>query len=185
MESLQVKIEELDRWRNMEKIVPSSLPAVKTYDIMLHTLATNECEEITSKVEDIARNNLAGMMELYEKSIYDVQRYIQWPEINFRDEHLVYFSFFQDLEDRYEMIKAKVQAKEVISKEDIQEFLVKPLMEYSHFTTFMHKFVIKMENFKECNLALDVKKEHIFNSQEERILTQHEAWIKYFQKKEG
>ena len=34
------------------------------------------------------------MMELYEKSIYDIQRYIQWPEINFEDEHLVSFAFF-------------------------------------------------------------------------------------------
>jgi hypothetical protein len=69
----------------------------------------------------------------------------------------------------------EVQAKEVISKEDIQELLVKLSMEYSHYTTSVHKFVISMENFKECNLALDVKKEHIFNSPEERILTQHEA----------
>ena len=42
MESLQVKIEELYRWRNMEKIVPSILLEVKTYDIRLHTLTTNE-----------------------------------------------------------------------------------------------------------------------------------------------
>jgi hypothetical protein len=73
----------------------------------------------------------------------------------------------------------------VISKEDIQEILVKPLMEYSHYTTFMHKFVINMEEFKNCNLALDVKKAHIFNSGEENILIQHEAWSKHFQKKGG
>ena len=41
MESLQAKIEKLDRWRNMEKSVRSSLPAVKAYEIRLHTLATN------------------------------------------------------------------------------------------------------------------------------------------------
>ena len=41
MESLQTKIEELDKWRNMEKNVPSSLTVVKTYDIRLHTLDTN------------------------------------------------------------------------------------------------------------------------------------------------
>ena len=64
------------------------------------------------------------------------------------------------------MIKAEVQVKEVISKDDIQEFLVKPSMEFSHYTTFVHKFVVNMEKFKECNLTLDVKKEHIFNSQE-------------------
>jgi hypothetical protein len=58
-------------------------------------------------------------------------------------------------------------------------------MEYSHFIGFMHKFVINMEKFKECNLSLDVKKEHIFNFWEKIILMQHEAWRKYFQKKGG
>ena len=58
-------------------------------------------------------------------------------------------------------------------------------MEYSHYTTFVHKFVISMEEFKQCNIALDVKKAHINNSQEEKILTQHEAWSKYFRKKGG
>ena len=43
MESLQVNIKELERWRNMEKSVPSSFQAVKTCDIRLHTLAMNEC----------------------------------------------------------------------------------------------------------------------------------------------
>ena len=62
------------------------------------------------------------MMELYEKYIYDIQKYIQWPKINFRDENLVSFSFFQELEDKYEKIKVEVQAKEVISKEDTEDF---------------------------------------------------------------
>ena len=60
------------------------------------------------------------MMDVYEKSIYDVQRYLQWPEINFKDEHQIPFAFFQELEDKYEMTKAEVHAKEVISKDDIQ-----------------------------------------------------------------
>lgn len=120
------------------------------------------------------------MIELYEKSRYDIQMYIQWPEINLEDEHLVPFFFFQKLEDRYEKIKAEVQAKEVISKEDIQEMMVKTSMEYSHYTTFVQKFAISMEEFKKCNLALDVKKARIFNSLEENVLTQHESWIKYF-----
>ena len=68
----------------------------------------------------------------------DVQRYIKWPNIDFRE-----------LEEKYEMMKVEVQEKEVISKQDIQEFLVKSLMEYSHFTAFVHKFVINMEKFKE------------------------------------
>ena len=53
MESLQTKIEELDKWRNMEKNVPSGLPTVRAYDIRLHTLATNECQELASKFEEI------------------------------------------------------------------------------------------------------------------------------------
>ena len=125
------------------------------------------------------------MMELYKKSIYDMKGYIQWPEINLEDEQLVPFSFFQRLENNYENIKVEVRAKEAISKEDIQELLVKPSMEYSHYTTFVQKIVISMEEFKKCNLALDGKKAHIFNSREENILTQHEAWRQYFQKKGG
>ena len=96
MESLQVKIEELDKWRSIEKNVPSSLLVTKTYDINLHTLATSECQELAFRFEERARQNLAGMMELYEKSIYDIQRYIQRHEINFKDAHPIYFSFFQD-----------------------------------------------------------------------------------------
>jgi len=93
IESLQIQIWELDRRRNIEKSVMSSLQAVNTYDIRLHTLAMNECQELASKFQEKARHNLAGMIELYEESIYDIQRYIQWPEINFKDEHLVSFSF--------------------------------------------------------------------------------------------
>jgi hypothetical protein len=51
----QIKIKELDKWRNMEKNVPSILPPVKSYDIRLHTLSTNECQEIASKFEEKAR----------------------------------------------------------------------------------------------------------------------------------
>jgi hypothetical protein len=42
-----------------------------------------------------------------------------------------------------------------------------------------------MENFKECNLTLDVKKKHIFISHDQRILTQHETWSKYYHNKGG
>ena len=97
MESLQVKIEELDKWRSIEKNVTSILPVIKTYDINLHTLATSECQELGSIFEEKARQNLAGMIELYEKSIYDIKIYIQWPEINFEDEHPVSFSFLEEL----------------------------------------------------------------------------------------
>ena len=94
MKSIQVKIEDLDKWRSMEKNVHSSLLVSKNYDNSVHTLATNECQELTSRFEENARINLAGMMDLYEKSIYDIQRYIQWPEINFKDEHSAPFAFF-------------------------------------------------------------------------------------------
>ena len=125
------------------------------------------------------------MMDVYEKSIYDVQRYLQWPEINFRDEHPISFYFFQEIEDKYEITKAEVQEKELISKDDIQEFLVILSKEFSHYTTFVHKFMVDMEKFKEYNLTLDVKKEHILNSREQWILTHHEAWSKYYQNKGG
>ena len=70
-------------------------------------------------------------------------------------------------------------------QDDNQEFLLKPSKEFSHYTSIVHRFVVDMEKFKECNLTLNVKKEHIFNSREQRILTQHEAWSKYFQNKGG
>ena len=82
MRSLQVNIEDLEMWRSMEKNVPSSLLVIKIYDINLHTLATTECQYLASRFEENARQNIAGMMDLYKKSIYDIQMYIQWPEIN-------------------------------------------------------------------------------------------------------
>ena len=44
MESLHVKIEDLDKWRNMENNFPSILPVIKTYDIRFHTLDMSECQ---------------------------------------------------------------------------------------------------------------------------------------------
>ena len=88
------------------------------------------------------------MMDVYDKSVYDAQRYLQWPEINFRDEHPISFSFFQEPEEEYYMIKVEVKAKEVISKDGIQQFLSKPPMEFSHYTSFVHKFVVDMDKFK-------------------------------------
>ena len=164
MRSLQVKIEDVGKCRRMEKNVPIILPMIKNYDISLHTLATTECQDLTSRFEERARQSLARMTDLYKKFIYDIQRYIQWPEINFKDEHSVPFSLFQNLEDRYEKIKVEVRAKGVISKEDIQQLLIKPSIEDSHYTNLVHKFVINMEEFKQCNLSLDIKKAHIFNS---------------------
>ena len=39
------------------------------------------------------------MMYLYEKVTYDIQRYIQWLEISFEDEHLVPYVLFTQIED--------------------------------------------------------------------------------------
>ena len=69
MESLQTKIKELDKWRTMEKNVPSSLPVVKAYDIRLYTTTTNECQELDSKFEERVRQSLLGMMDVYDQSI--------------------------------------------------------------------------------------------------------------------
>jgi hypothetical protein len=153
------------------KGVPSGCPAVKDYDIRLHTLATNECQELASKFKERARKSLVGIMDVYIKFVQDVQRYLQWPDINFRDEYTISFDFFQELKNTYEVIEVEVQEKEVMSKECIQESLVKSSQEFSLYTTFIHKFMVSMEKYKECNLTLNVKKEHIFNSREQIILT--------------
>ena len=108
MESLQTKIEELDIWRNMEKSVPSGLPTIKDYDIRLHTLAINECQDLASKFEERARRSLVGMMDVYDKLVQDVSKYLQWPDINFQDEDPIYFSFFQEIKDTYEVVKVNV-----------------------------------------------------------------------------
>ena len=51
------------------------------------------------------------MMDAYDKLAQDVQRYLQWPKINFRDEHPISFSLFHELEDTYEVTKEEVQSK--------------------------------------------------------------------------
>ena len=94
MRDRQAKIKDLEEWRNMKKNVPNSLLVMKSYDISVHTLATTKCEDLASIFEENSRKDLAGMMDLYEKSIYDIQRYIQWPKINFEDEHPVSYALF-------------------------------------------------------------------------------------------
>ena len=147
---------------------------------MVYSRVIEECQDLASQCEENAKKDLVGMVDLYEKSTYDIQRYIQWPEINFEEEHPVPITLFKQIESDFEKFKVEVQAKEEFSKEDIQELLIKPSMEYSHYTTCVHKFVINMEEYKKCNIALDVKKAHIFNSREEKILSQHKAWSKHF-----
>ena len=120
MRDLQDKIIELEEWRSTKKNIPSSLPAIKGYDITIYSIDTEECQDLASQFEKNARKDLAGMMDLYEKSTYDIQRYIRWPEINLEDEHPVPFTLFDQLESDYEKVKAEVQAKEEFSQEDIK-----------------------------------------------------------------
>ena len=87
-------------------------------------------------------------MDVYDRSIQDVQKYLQWVKINLWEEHPISFSFYQELKDTYEVIKEEVQLKEFISKEDIQEFLVSPSKDFSSYTSFIHKFMVGMENYK-------------------------------------
>ena len=93
--------------------------------------------------------------------------------------------FFQNLKDKYKAVKAEVLAREVISKEDIQELLIRPAKEVTKFSAFIKNFKAEMEAFKECHLSLDIKKEYVFNAREQRIISQHEAWSKYMQRKGG
>ena len=93
---------------------------------------------MASKFEEKVKQSLARMMDVYDKSVQDVQEYLQWLEINFWDEHPIPFAFFQNLKEAYKVVKEKVQSKEFISKEDIQEFLVKPSKEFSLYTACIH-----------------------------------------------
>ena len=76
MRDMQAKIVELEEWRSTEKNIPSSLLMIKRYDISVHSSVTIECQDLASRFEENAKKDLAEMMDLYEKSIYDIQRYI-------------------------------------------------------------------------------------------------------------
>ena len=67
----------------MEKNVPSGLHEIKAYDIILHTLATNEYQKMACKFEEKVKQSLVGMMNVLYKSVQDIQKYLQWPDINF------------------------------------------------------------------------------------------------------
>ena len=64
---------------------------------------------MASKFAERDMKSLAGIMDVYDKLVQDVHKYLQWPEIHFRDEHPIYFAFFQELKDRYEVVKVEVQ----------------------------------------------------------------------------
>ena len=69
MRNLQEQIIELDEWRSTKKDIPSSLPSVKSYDIIVYSMATEECQDLASWFEENARKDLAGMMDLYENPL--------------------------------------------------------------------------------------------------------------------
>ena len=185
MESLQANIEEIEEWNNLEKNFPGGLLVIKAYDIRLHTFSTNEFQEISSKFEERVNQSIVGIMKVYKHNVQDMHEDIQWSKINLQSGQPVPFAFFQKIEDEYEAIKVEVLAGEVISKEYIQESLIRTPKEVTKFYSFIRKFKEEMEDFKDCHLSLDIKKEYVFNAREQRIISQHEAWSKYMQCKEG
>ena len=54
-----------------QKGYSNNLPSVKSDDITVYTMATEECQDLASRFEENARKDLAGMMDLYEKTTYD------------------------------------------------------------------------------------------------------------------
>ena len=69
MESLQVKIEELEEWMSSKKNVLDGLPTLKSYDIRLHALATHECQELVSKFEAKVKHSTTRIMKIYTSNI--------------------------------------------------------------------------------------------------------------------
>ena len=185
MESLQVKIEELEEWRSSEKNVLDGLPALKSYDIRLLTLATHECQELSSKFEERVKQSIVEIMKIYTSNIQEMKRNVQLLEIDLQQEQPMTFSFFQKIENEYEAIKGEVRAKDMISMEEIQKFIIKPVKEVTKFNDFIRIFKEEMEILKECHLQLDIKKECVFNAREQQINAHHESWSKHMKNKGG
>ena len=83
----------------------------KIYDITFYSMATEECQDLAFQFKENARKDLEEIMDLYEKSTYDIQRYAQWPEINFEEDHPVPIIIFEQIEKDFEKVKAEVQVK--------------------------------------------------------------------------
>jgi hypothetical protein len=79
MRNPQAKVVELEEWRSTKKNIPNSLLTIKSCDITVYSMATKECQDLACRFEENSRKELAGMMDLYEKVTYDIQRYIHWP----------------------------------------------------------------------------------------------------------
>ena len=140
MESLQAKIEEVDECRSSKKNVPNILLELKSYDIMLHTLATHECQELASKFEEKVKQSIVGIMKIYTSNIQEMQKNVQCLEIDLQQEKPITFTLFQRLQKEYEAIKAELWAKQMISMEEIQKFLIKPTKEVKKFNDFIRIF---------------------------------------------
>jgi hypothetical protein len=119
LRNLQEKIIELDEWRITEKYILNSLPSVKSYDITVYSMVIEECQDLASRFKENARKDLAGMMGLYEKSTYDIQRYVQGPNINFKEDRPLPITIFEQIEKDFEKVKVEVQVKREFSMEDI------------------------------------------------------------------
>ena len=94
MESLQVKIEELEEWRSLKKSAYDGLLSLKSYDIMIHTFDTHECEEIASKFKEKVKQSIARLMKIYISNIQEMKIHFQWPKIYLQQDKPLTFSFF-------------------------------------------------------------------------------------------
>ena len=82
MESFWVKIEELDRQRNIENNDLSGSLRIKAYDIILHTLAIDECQEFSLKFKEKVKQSLTGIMKVYIEIVQDIEKDVHCPKIN-------------------------------------------------------------------------------------------------------
>ena len=107
MRDLQEKIIELDEWRSTKRDIPNTIPLVKSYDITVYSMATEECQDLASRFEENARKDLTGMMDLYENTTYYIQRYIQWLEINFKEDHPIPIIVFKEIKKDFERVLSR------------------------------------------------------------------------------
>ena len=53
------------------------------------------------------------------------------------------------------------------------------------FNDFIRMFKQETEILKECHLKIDIKREYVFNSRQQQINVQHEAWSNHMKNKGG
>ena len=129
MESLRIKVEELDRWKNMEKIVLSGLPGIKAYDIRLHTFLTNECQDLACRFEEKFKQSLSGMMNVYDEPVQDIQNISNGLRSIFKMNIQFHFLYFRRSKMQMNLSRRMWNRNNSL-KEDIQEFHVKPTKEF-------------------------------------------------------